>query len=204
MGLPATQAEKRPRRGRGCPPPIPPPPTFGQLDSYLWLSLRTYPSPIPGVNSLTNFKCLSSQSGTQTSQIFRGSLPQDPASVRLFAHSRSASPPPPPPPPPCFFFSPSRICNWVISCSRHVTFFFVAFFFVNSEMQAMFCGRILPSLYSFSCGSDFCKNRLLFAFKFTRPLRNVSIIDLLKMRRRPSKHSLSHMSHETYHDELRA
>ena len=27
----------------------------------------------------------------------------------------------------------------------------------NNEMQAMFCGRILPSLYSFSCGSDFAK-----------------------------------------------
>ena len=26
----------------------------------------------------------------------------------------------------------------------------------DDEMQAMFCGRILPSLYSFSCGSDFC------------------------------------------------
>ena len=31
----------------------------------------------------------------------------------------------------------------------------------NSEMQAMFCVRILPSLYNFSCGSDFFENRLL-------------------------------------------
>ena len=64
--------------------------------------------------------------------------------------------------------------------------FFVASKF-NSEMQAMFCGRILPSLYSFPCGSDFCQNRVLFALKFTSPLRDVShlwdvsIIDLSKM-----------------------
>ena len=52
-------------------------------------------------------------------------------------------------------------------------FFFVASKF-HSEMQAMFCGRILPSLHSFSCGSDFCWNTVLFAFKFTSPLRDVS------------------------------
>ena len=41
----------------------------------------------------------------------------------------------------------------------------------NSEMQAMFCVIIPPSLCGFPCGSDFCLKGLLFAFKFTSPLR---------------------------------
>ena len=51
----------------------------------------------------------------------------------------------------------------------------------------MFCVRILPSLCGFPCGSNFCLKGLLFAFKFTCPLRDVSrlcdvsIIDLSKM-----------------------
>ena len=54
------------------------------------------------------------------------------------------------------FFSPSRMCILIIGFPgwRDVFFFFASKF--NSEMQAMFCGRILPSLYSFPCGSDFC------------------------------------------------
>ena len=58
----------------------------------------------------------------------------------------------------------------------------------NSEMEAMFCVRILPSLCGFPCGSNFCsKGLLVFAFKFASLLRdvlcfcNVSIIDLSKM-----------------------
>ena len=53
----------------------------------------------------------------------------------------------------------------------------------------MFCVRILPSLCGFPCGSNFCLKGLLFAFKFTCPLRDVSrlcdvsIIDLSKMTR---------------------
>ena len=56
-----------------------------------------------------------------------------------------------------FFFSVENVhFNWIIGFSgTRDVFFFVASKF-NSEMQAMFCGRILPSLYSFSCGSDFC------------------------------------------------
>ena len=49
-----------------------------------------------------------------------------------------------------FFFSVKNV-----HFREHVMCLFVASKF-NSEMQAMFCGRILPSLYSFSCGSDFC------------------------------------------------
>ena len=56
-----------------------------------------------------------------------------------------------------FFFSPSRMCILIglLDFREHVMCFLVASKF-NSEMQSMFCGRILPSLYSFSCGSDFC------------------------------------------------
>ena len=55
------------------------------------------------------------------------------------------------------FFYPSRMCILIglLDFREHVMCFFVASKF-NSEMQAMFCGRIIPSLYSFSCGSDFC------------------------------------------------
>ena len=57
----------------------------------------------------------------------------------------------------------------------------------SSEIQAMFCVRILPSLCGFPSGSSFCLKGLLFAFKFTIPLCDVSrlcdvsIIDLSKM-----------------------
>ena len=44
----------------------------------------------------------------------------------------------------------------------------------NSEIHAMFYGRILPSLHTFPRGSDFCLKGLLFAFKFSSPLRDVS------------------------------
>ena len=54
-----------------------------------------------------------------------------------------------------FFFSVENL-QAVIGCSgSRDVFLFVASKF-NSEMQAMFCIRILPSLYSFSCCSDFC------------------------------------------------
>ena len=91
--------------------------------------------------------------------------------------------------------------NWLFGITCCV--FFVASKF-SSEMQAMFCGRILPSLDSFSCGSDFCQNRLLFAFKFTSPLCDVSrvcdvsIIDLSKMIRASFQAFHYHLIHETY------
>ena len=37
--------------------------------------------------------------------------------------------------------------TWRVRCREQL---------LNSEMQAMFCVRILPSLYSFPCGSDPC------------------------------------------------
>ena len=69
----------------------------------------------------------------------------------------------------------------------------------------MFCVRILPSICGFQCGSDFFLIGLLFAFKVTSSLRDlsrvceVSIVDLSKMipdlipniPKRPT-------SHETY------
>ena len=46
----------------------------------------------------------------------------------------------------CFFFVLREICKHVFVVSSQF----------NSEMQAMFCARILSSLYSFPCGSDVC------------------------------------------------
>ena len=52
-------------------------------------------------------------------------------------------------------FFPVENLQAVIGCSGSRDVFVVASKF-NSEMQAMFCVRIIPSLYSFSCGNDFC------------------------------------------------
>ena len=55
-----------------------------------------------------------------------------------------------------FFFSVENLhFYWIIGFSGTRDVFFVASKF-NSEMQAMFCGRILPSLYRISYSSDFC------------------------------------------------
>ena len=55
-----------------------------------------------------------------------------------------------------FFPSPSRMCKLIGFSGLRDVFFFVASKF-NSEMQAMFCGRILPSLYSFLVVAIFAK-----------------------------------------------
>ena len=76
----------------------------------------------------------------------------------------------------------------------------------------MFCVRILPCLCGFPCGSDFCLNGLLFAFKYTSPLRDISrvcdfsIVDLPKiipdLVPSISTHPISHKTYKRHTTEL--